>query len=201
MNSNCSMRLREPYTACNTSIMEIGNRSIKMNWKYRILFALGTAILHTSLLWIFNYHADGKLYTINSLIIQGVFFGVFFGIGFPYLIEKVGGKLGEKLKVIPEVEVNEHIEIKGPANLFRGIEAVGGMLFLTNRKLIFKSHKINIQKGQTDLDYADMKEVTKRKTAKLIDNGIRILTQDGTAHDFVVNDRNVWFEKLSERIR
>ena len=38
----------------------------------------------------------------------------------------------------------ENIEIEGPANLFRGMEGVGGKLFLTNKKVAFKSHKINI---------------------------------------------------------
>ena len=68
--------------------MEIGNKMIKMNWKYRIISAIGTAVLYIFLLWSFDYFSEEKLYSINGLIFQGVFFGIFSGIGFPYIIEK-----------------------------------------------------------------------------------------------------------------
>ena len=79
------------------------------------------------------------------------------------------------------------------------MEGVGGKMFLTNKKVVFKSHKINIQKGQTDILYEDITEIIKRKTAKLIDNGIRIKTNDGNEFDFVVNEREKWIEKLNEK--
>tara|TARA_Y100000815_G_scaffold150927_1_gene136978 strand:- start:24 stop:605 length:582 start_codon:yes stop_codon:yes gene_type:complete len=182
--------------------MEIGSKMIKMSWKYRIIFAIGTAILYTLLLWTFDYFSNEKLYSLNSLIFQGVFFGIFFGIGFPYINEKLAGKFSNKMgiKIKPKLELNEEIEIEGSANLFRGIEGIGGKIFLTNKKLIFKSHKINIQKGQTDIEYSTIKEIVKRKTAKLIDNGIRIITDDGKEFDFVVNERDLWFEKITERL-
>lgn len=183
--------------------MKIGNKMTKMNWKYRIIFAIGTAILHVFLLWTFDYFSEQKLYSINSLIFQGVLFGIFFGIGFPYVNEKLAGKFSNKmgLKNKPVLEPNEGIEIEGPANLFRGIEGVGGKIFLTNKKLIFKSHKINIQKGQTDIEYSTIQKIVKRKTAKLIDNGIRIKTNNGKEYDFVVNERDLWFEKINQRIK
>ena len=185
-----------------TKNMETGTKTIKMNWRYRITFAIGTAISYIILLWVINYFSPEKLYSTNSLIFQGVFFGIFFGIGFPYLIEKLGGtffnKVGRKIK--PYLETDEIIEIEGPANLFRGLEGVGGKLFLTNKKLIFKSHKINFQKGQTDINYQNIKQIVKRKTAKLIDNGIRIITKDDKEFDFVTNERDLWIEKINQRI-
>ena len=72
---------------------------------------------------------------------------------------------------------------------------------MTNKKLIFKSHKINIQKRQTNIEYSTIKEVVKRKTAKLVDNGIRIISNNGEEFDFVVNERDLWFEKINERIK
>ena len=203
MLNHATVHSRDRCTAFKPNIMEIGNKMIKMSWKYRIIFAIGTAILYTLLLWTFDYFSNEKLYSLNSLIFQGVFFGIFFGIGFPYINEKLAGKFSNKMgiKIKPELELNEEIEIEGPANLFRGIEGVGGKIFLTNKKLIFKSHKINIQKGQTDIEYSTIKEIVKRKTAKLIDNGIRIITDDGKEFDFVVNERDLWFEKINERIK
>lgn len=182
--------------------MEIGNKTIKMSWKYRIIFAIGTGLLYTLVLWTFDSFSEEKLYSINSLIFQGLFFGIFFGIGFPYLGEKFAGKFSKKMgmKIKPELALNEEIEIEGPANLFRGIEGVGGKIFLTNKKMIFKSHHINVQKGQTDIEYSTIKELVKRKTAKLIDNRIRIIMNNGKEYDFVVNERDLWFEKITERL-
>ena len=151
---------------------------------------------------MFNYFSDEKLYSLNNLIFQGIYFGILVGLGFPYLIEKFGtrftSKIGKNIK--PELTQGENIEIEGPANLFRGMEGVGGKMFLTNKKVVFKSHKINIQKGQTDILYENITEIVKRKTAKLIDNGIRIKTKDENEFDFAVNEREKWIEKLNEKI-
>ncbi len=175
---------------------------IKLNWKFRIISAILTGSLFVFILYLFDLFFDEKTLTVNGLIFQGVFFGIFVGIGFPYVSEKFGKRfastLGKNIK--PKLQENERIEIEGPANLFRGIEAVGGKLFLTNRKLIFKSHKLNIQKGQTDINYENIDEIIARKTAKLIDNGIRIKTKDAKEFDFVVYDREKWIEKLTEKI-
>ncbi|OIQ30951.1 MAG: hypothetical protein BM564_01705 [Bacteroidetes bacterium MedPE-SWsnd-G2] len=81
------------------------------------------------------------------------------------------------------------------------MEGVGGKLFLTNKKLIFKSHKINIQRGQTDIKYQDIAQIIERKTAKLIDNSIRIITTDLTEFAFVVNERELWIAHINEQIR
>jgi hypothetical protein len=118
------------------------------------------------------------------------------------MLKKFGNKFSSKLgkNIKPELTQNEEIEIEGPANIFRGIEGVGGKLFLTNKKVIFKSHKLNIQKGQTDINYENIAELIKRKTAKLIENAIRIKTNDGKEFDFVVNEREKWIEKLNEKI-
>lgn len=183
--------------------MEIGNKIIKMTWKKRILFVIGNAIFYSLVLFSFNYFFIEEKYALNSIIFQGVFFGIFFGFGFPYLNQKLANKFSNKIspKITPNLELDESIEIEGPANLFRGLEGVGGKIFLTNKKLIFKSHKINIQTGQTDILYSDIKAVEKRKTAKLINNGIRIITNTGVAHDFVVNERDLWLEHINKQLK
>ncbi len=204
-----SRRLRRTTTytnrcnAFNTNIMEIGNKMIKMSWKFRIIFAIVTAIGYSFLLWAFDYFSDEKTYSINSLIFQGIFFGISMGIGFPYVTQKFGTKFTSKIgkNIKPDLTKHENIEVEGPANLFRGIEGVGGKLFLTNKNIIFKSHKINIQSGQTNINYDEITEIIKRKTAKLIDNGIRIKTNQGNEFDLVVNEREKWIEKLNEKIK
>lgn len=183
--------------------MEKGNKMIKQNWKFRIVSAILTGLLFVGALCLMNYILDGEFQSLNSYLFQGTFFGIFMGIGFPYITQKFGSKFISKIgkNIKPELTENENIEIEGPANLFRGFEGVGGKLFITNKKLIFNSHKINIQKGQIDIPYENISEIIKRKTAKLIDNGIRIKTNDGNEFNFVVNEREQWIEKLNQKIK
>lgn len=182
--------------------MEIGTKIEKPSLKFRILFAVANAMMYSIGLLLFDYFSEEKIYSVSSILFQGIFFGVFFGIGFPYINEKLAGNFTQKIgkKIKPELDADEKIEIEGPANLFRGREGVGGKIFLTNKKFVFKSHKINIQKGQTIIEYSDIKEIERRKTAKIIDNGMRIITNDKKEFDFVVNERELWIEKINERI-
>jgi hypothetical protein len=182
--------------------MNIGTKVTKQNWKLKIVAVVINGSLFAAAMCLVDYSMDGKFKSLLNYVLQGVFFGIFMGIGFPYLMEKFGGRFASKLgkNIKPELTEDELVEIEGPANLFRGMEGVGGKLFLTNKKVIFKSHKINIQKGQTNIDYNDITEIRKRTTAKLIDNGISIKTNTGKEFDFVVNDRDRWIEELNARM-
>lgn len=181
--------------------MEIGTKMIKLNWKIRIISAILNGTMFVAILCLMDYIFFDGFQSLYSYLFQGVFFGLFMGIGFPYVMEKFGKRftssMGKNIK--PELVENEEIEVEGPANLFRGMEGVGGKMFLTNKHIIFKAHKINIQKGQTNIPYEAITEISKRKTAKIINNGIRIKTNAGKEFDFVVNEREKWLEKLTEK--
>ena len=43
-----------------------------------------------------------------------------------------------------EMVATEILLRKGSANMWRGIEAVGGELYLTSHRLVFESHSLNI---------------------------------------------------------
>jgi len=182
--------------------MEIGTKIAKPTLKFRVWFAIGTALTYLFTLWLFDYFSEEKYYSIKSLVFQGLCYGVFFGIGFPYINTWLSQKFSKAIgaKIIPVLELEEEIEIEGPANLFRGIEGIGGKIFLTNKRIIFKSHRANIQRGQISIEYKKVKKITKRKTAKFLDNGIKIKTNNGSEFNFVVNERKQWIKKLTERI-
>ena len=103
--------------------MEIGNKMLKLNWKFRIVSAILTGLLFIGIMCLMDYLLDGEFQSLNSYLFQGIFFGVFMGIGFPYVTQKFGTKfttrIGKNIK--PELTENENIEAEGPANLFRGI--------------------------------------------------------------------------------
>jgi len=172
--------------------MEIGTQMIKHNWKFLTISSILTGLLYVGILMLIDYWLNGGLQSVNIYLFQGTFFGIFMGIFYPFVI----GKFAKNIK--PELEENEQIEIEGPANLFTsGFIAVGGKIFLTDKKFIFKSRK----KSQTNIEYENILEIIGRNSAKLRDNGIRIKTKDGKEFDFVVNEREKWIENLNRRIK
>ncbi len=86
------------------------------------------------------------------------------------------------------------------ANYFRGIESVGGKIYFDETGLVFKSHSLNIQTGQTRIDYSQIAEVKKRNTLGIIPNGMSIITKDNKIHKFVIYNRSNVIKFLLEKI-
>ena len=83
----------------------------------------------------------------------------------------------------------EQIIAEAPANLMRGVEAVGGRLMISNRRLLFQPHSINIQRRQTEILLRDVTQVGPRRTLGLVPNGMFVRTRDRGEYKFVVSHR------------
>jgi hypothetical protein len=97
---------------------------------------------------------------------------------------------------------NEVIIKTGKANLLRGIEAVGGSLYLTNTRLIFEPHAVNVQVELEVINLSDVSLVSLGWTKLLgvfpvYPNVIRVSAR-GLQFDFTVYGRKKWQAKLSE---
>ncbi|MFY0606092.1 MAG: hypothetical protein JXR10_05215 [Cyclobacteriaceae bacterium] len=180
----------------------LGNKAPKMTWKQRIYLGIFTSFCVVFVDLFFDYVFRVELISTDRLIIQSVGFGLFSAFGFPLILQGLANKASSKIgpTILPDLEENEIIEVEGVANLFRGLEGVGGKLFITNKQLIFKSHELNIQSGQTNIRFQNIKNILKRKTGRIIDNGIRVQTIDDLHFDFVVNERERWFSEIEARI-
>lgn len=86
------------------------------------------------------------------------------------------------------------------ANLFRGIEAVGGKIIFDDIGLTFKSHSINVQTGETRIEYSQIGVIKKRNTLGVVPNGISIITKDDLEYNFVINFRKQVIEFLVSRL-
>lgn len=84
----------------------------------------------------------------------------------------------------------------GPANHFFNYEGVGGWLFLTKERLLFRSHKFNIQRHELSIALDDIAEVQPVRTAKIFPNGLRVVTRLGQDERFVVQENRVWCEQI-----
>ena len=176
--------------------MEIGTK-LKSNWKIKFQSGFVLGLFYSTILYLFAIYNDEKP-SVLLLIFEGQLFGLLWVFTFSFFMNKFT-PLGIN-NIRPKLTENELIEVEGPAGLFHGIENVGGKLFLTNNRIIWMSHKMNIQKGHAEIEYKNVKEIIKKKSFRIIANGIRIITNDGKKFDFAVNERDLWLEKLKERI-
>ncbi len=159
-------------------------------------FVLLTSILYGISLLVLHYSFD--IFTLKSVGFQVLTFTILFGIGFPFIMERMASKMITKVND-PEMDENENILFEEGVSLFRGALAVGGKLFLTDKRLVFNSHKYNFQNGETSILLRDITEISKRKTMGIVDNGLRVRTKNDSKYDLVVNNRDKWFEQLEKK--
>lgn len=86
------------------------------------------------------------------------------------------------------------------ANMMKGFESIGGRLTITEKEVIFKSHKLNIQKGTVTIAMSDILDVGKRNTLFLVPNGLKIGVKSGEEYKFVVNQRGKLITYLNDQI-
>lgn len=172
-------------------------KTIKLNWKYRVILASFAGSIFVLALCLLDLTSGVTTRSVYELILEGVIFTIVYGFLFYFLTEKFIPGLKKNIK--PELLGNEKIESKARANLFRGTGKIGGELFLTDKRLIFKSHKLNIRKAQTSIRFEEIQDIVKRKTFKIFNNGIRLTATDGKKYDFSIKNRDVWIEKLSKK--
>ena len=111
---------------------------------------------------------------------------------------RIIGSLATKLKEsIPPVDLEEGEEtiLEEGADHFRGIEHVGGRLVLTNRRLIFTSHKININNHSEAIPVGDIIFVS--KDDHLSPYQMKIMLVNSDVHKFRVTSPERWVEAIS----
>jgi GRAM domain len=87
------------------------------------------------------------------------------------------------------------------ANLQRGVESVGGHIYLTDQRLIFESHRFNVQRGATIIELSDVVDVEPIWTRFLgvlpsFPNSIRVRTRDGEEQRIVCSKRGEWIDAI-----
>ena len=87
---------------------------------------------------------------------------------------------------------------KSGANAMKKLEGVGGTLYLTEKALFHKPHKINIQTDETSIPLDTIKRFETKDDFLIIRNMLMIITKDDEVFKFRVNKRKVWVNKLNE---
>jgi hypothetical protein len=100
----------------------------------------------------------------------------------------------------------ESVVKEGAANMQRGIETVGGQLYLTGQRLIFEAHSFNLQTGATVISLTGVDGIRKCWTKFLnlipvFPNSMAVSTNDGKEYRFVTFDRVAWIDTIDDQRR
>lgn len=85
------------------------------------------------------------------------------------------------------------------ANYFMDFEAVGGKIYFDEQGFTFIPHALNMQTGNTRIEYDQISSVAKSNTLGIVPNGILVFTKDGFKHRFVINNRKKVIAFLESR--
>lgn len=126
-------------------------------------------------------------------LVAGLFAGLIFGLALAAFTEQQRGRFTREGTGVE----GEPILKQGPANHFRGAESVGGWLYLTDKRLLFRSHGFNVQNDEMSVALAEITEAQTCATFGFIPNGLRVLTPSG-AKQFVVEGRKSWVAMITQ---
>ncbi len=74
--------------------------------------------------------------------------------------------------------------------------AIGGMLILSNDSLRFSPHNQKDSICTLNLSLEEISQVNFFRTLQVVPNGLEIIMNNGTSRRFVVDDRNIWKNRI-----
>ncbi len=142
---------------------------------------------------------------VIAAVVAGAFACLLFESGIGLFRKFMQANVGQSELVKDVTTINadpdEEIIFQTGANHFQAWEAVGGKLYLTNKRLIFKSHNMNIQKQELMIPLSDIKEISRYKVYRLSNNGMIIYLKDLRKEKFALTDIDECYSLLSQTMK
>lgn len=138
------------------------------------------------------------LYSLMTDLSMGLYMGLLSGAAFGMMIYFFVNSKQVTEQTLPTKDLAGDVIHSGPANHFKGREAVGGKLYLTDKELYFKSHKFNLQNHEWSILIAEINKLEPKNTLRLVPNGIVVIDNAGNREQFVLQKRALWMEKIEE---
>jgi hypothetical protein len=143
----------------------------------------------------------GSFFAITSDARSGAVVGALAGVIFGLLVAVFTGSRWLREATRPELGRTERVLKDGPATRSRGLTGAGGWLFLTDDRLTFKPHALNVSSEELSIPLADIVEARPALTAGLVPNGLEVRVEGGRAERFAVEGRRAWSEQIMSACR
>jgi hypothetical protein len=167
---------------------------IKMFSKEFWIMAMGFGVPMWFIMTLFYGVTDE--FSLKALLINFIAFVIIAGPLFATLMILFARYSFKKITItIPE---NEVLIKEYGANLFRGKEGVGGKIALTDKSVLFKSHKINIQTGESIINIVDISGYeVKNRLFNLLKNDVTLKTTEKD-YRFIIQGRDEFITELKK---
>jgi hypothetical protein len=140
-----------------------------------------------------DYHTSAD---IISIVSRGILFGAACGLASALLLRrKVPPPATPKIYVA----AGETLLLQTAAVYFKGIKAIGGQLYLTDRRLVFTANKLTAENALLTIKLADINNFARYKILGLLNHGLQISTKHNSVEKFEVQQPEQWVNQLSER--
>ncbi len=137
----------------------------------------------------------GYMKIIIPSLVTGLVMSIIFGFTMDKFVSK--GPATDEVNVDNKLEHDEQISFAVPANYFlKDLGGVGGKLFITNKNMIFKTHKYNFREDIRIISFSDIKEIKATKTLWFLNNGLTVFLTDNRKEVFIVDDRKLLLTHL-----
>lgn len=171
---------------------------LKNKWKPGLFFGLIMTI--TFLTWKLITADNLTNATIISIVIISLVGGVVAGLLFGLMTTGLARSRFVKETTKIALMEGEKIEFQSGATHCSGITGAGGKLYLTNKRLYFKSHALNLQTHDLTIFLHDIEQVDRYKSIGVINNGLVVSIKNGTTEKFIVEEASAWKKLLSPKV-
>lgn len=167
--------------------------------KSGLYFGLGMTfvfLFKTIIAWVTGEEeSSGEIVkSVIAAVIAGLVSGLLFGwLTDKFLVSSIFTKSTHF-----NLDTGELMIFQTPANHFKGAEGVGGSLCLTDKRLLFKSHNLNIRNHELSILLSNITIVDRYKTLGLVNNGIAVHLISELTEKFVVDKADKWIEQIQK---
>ncbi|TDH26944.1 hypothetical protein EXU57_09065 [Segetibacter sp. 3557_3] len=98
-------------------------------------------------------------------------------------------------------ERDEEIQFQPPANYTNEKEPVSGKLFLTNKRVMFKTHKQEPHIREFSIALGELDRCDMFRTFGFIENGLTMHTASNETYSFVVEKGRQWLVRLNATVK
>lgn len=151
-------------------------------------FALALAVI------ILFYGINEKIFPV--FLVLSVAIGIV-NFGSVLIMKRLAVRLYKS--VVIDLQSDEEIIYEAGANHSRGMFPSGGRLVLTNKRLIFKTHKNNSEIYELSLQLSSLKMVSVTKRMKLMRRGLKLESTDNKTIEFTVENPDMWVDKIQDK--